>query len=106
MMNETIDFEPLQESHFFLLHKWLNKPHVQAYYSLRTWTLEEVKKKFIPYVNGAASINGYIVLYSNQPIGYIQSYPLKKYPFEEQDLSLNFVKKAAGIDLFIGKKKS
>lgn len=103
-MNKSVEFEPLRESHFNLLHKWLNKPHVQAYYSLRAWTLEEVEEKFLPYVYSERSIKGYIVASSNQPLGYIQSYPLKKYPFKDQDLPAIIVEKAAGIDLFIGEE--
>lgn len=104
-MKESVEFEPLREFHFNLLHKWLNKPHVQAYYSLRAWTLEEVKEKFLPYVNGEKLIKGYIVSSSNHPFGYIQSYPLEEYPFEDQDLLISIVEKAAGIDLFIGEEK-
>ena len=40
-----------------------------------------------------------------RPIGYIQSYPLKDHPWENQDLSNKIVQQAAGIDLFIGEEE-
>ena len=101
---ENIYFEPLKEVHFELILRWFNKSHVQAFYSLRNWTYEEVYKKLQPYVRGEAQINCFVVYLENHPIGYIQSYSLKDHPWENQDLSEEIVQEAAGFDLFIGEE--
>lgn len=99
-----ISFIPLNQGHFSLIHSWFNKPHVQAFYSLRNWTLEEVYKKLEPYVRGERQISGFIVYLEDCPIGYIQSCPIKDHPWENQDLSEEIIQKAAGFDLFIGEE--
>lgn len=98
---EELYFEPLNKIHFSFIHDWYNKPHVQAFYSLRDWTSEEVQKKLTPYLNDENPMNCFVVYHSGQPIGYIQSYPLKDYPWENQDLPKIIEENAAGIDFFI-----
>lgn len=102
---EKLHFESLKQSHFAFIHQWFNKPHVQAFYSLRPWTLEEVNKKLTPYLHGEKQMKCYTIYYEKQPVGYIQAYPLKEYPWENQDLSDDVMREAAGIDLFIGEEK-
>lgn len=99
-----ISFIHLSEEHFSLIYNWFNKPHVQAFYSLRTWTREEVCKKLNPYVRGETQINGFIICLNDQFIGYIQSYSLKNHPWENQDLPEEITQEAAGFDLFIGEE--
>lgn len=101
---ENINFESLKELHFELILRWFNKPHVQAFYSLRNWTYEEVYKKLEPYVRGETQINCFVIYLENHPIGYIQSYSLKDHPWENQDLSEEIIQEAAGFDLFIGEE--
>jgi aminoglycoside 6'-N-acetyltransferase len=100
----NIHFKPLNESHFDLMLRWFNKPHVQAFYSLRTWTFEEVCKKLEPYVRGEKQITGFIIYLKDYPIGYIQSCPIKNHPWETQDISEEIIKEAAGFDVFIGEE--
>lgn len=99
-----IHFEPLNEEHFKLILHWFNKSHVREFYSLRTWTFEEVYKKLKPYVLGEAKISGFIICLEDHPIGYIQSYSIKDHPWENQDLSEEIIQQAAGFDLFIGEE--
>lgn len=101
----NILFKPLDESHFDLMLDWFNKPHVQAFYSLRNWTHEEVYKKLKPYVRGENHISSFIIYLEDHPIGYIQSYPVKDHPWEKQDLSEEIIQEAAGFDLFIGEER-
>lgn len=105
-MGVNIQFKPLDESHFDLMLNWFNKPHVQAFYSLKTWTHETIRKKLEPYVRGENQINGFIIYAEDHPIGYIQSYPVKDHPWEKQDLSEEIIQEAAGFDLFIGEETS
>ncbi len=96
-----IHFERLQTKHYTLIHDWFNKPHVQAFYSLREWTLDEVEKKLAPYLHG--DVKGHIIVL-DKPVGYIQSYPIKSYPWENQGLDEDVIQKGAGIDFFIGEE--
>jgi aminoglycoside 6'-N-acetyltransferase len=102
---EEIEFENLKETHFHLIQQWFNKPHVQAFYSLRSWTLEEVHSKLMPYLQGEKQMNCFIIHYNKLPVGYIQSYPIKEHPWENQDLPRDIVQEAAGIDFFIGEQE-
>jgi aminoglycoside 6'-N-acetyltransferase len=101
---EKLEFVSLDESHFPLIHQWFNKPHVQAFYSLRAWTFEEVHKKLMPYVHGEKQMKSFIIYHGEHPVGYIQSYPIKDHPWKNQDLSDEVIQEAAGIDLFIGEE--
>jgi len=48
-----ITFTPLQESHFPLLLKWLETPHVKAWWDKDIhWTPELIKKRYASYVQG------------------------------------------------------
>ncbi len=95
-------FKPLEESDFDLVYHWFNQPHVQDFYSLRSWTLEEVQKKLLPYLNKEKGVQAYIAYLNKKPIGYIQSCPIKEHPWADQDLSESVIETAAGIDLFLG----
>lgn len=102
---EKLEFVSLDGFHFPLIHQWFNKPHVQAFYSLREWTFEEVHKKLMPYVQGEKQMKCFMIYYGEHPIGYIQSYPIKEHPWENQDLPDEVIQEAAGMDLFIGEEE-
>ena len=104
--NTEIRFEPLNESHFSLIHHWFNKPHVQAFYSLRLWTQEEIRKKLAPHLKGEKHIQSFIIYLGKKPVGYIQSYPIKDHPWDNQELSEKIIQAAAGFDLFIGEEEN
>lgn len=104
MIHSEINFESLTEAYFSLIHNWFNQPHVQAFYSLRSWTIEEVRQKLLPYIHSTSPIKGYIIYFKESPIGYIQNYPVKDYPWENQKISNEIVQEAAGLDLFIGEE--
>lgn len=100
-----ISFRPLEEKYFPLIHMWFNSLHVQAFYSLRSWTEEEVRKKLTPYTHGIGGMKSYVIYLNNIPIGYIQSYPVKDHPWDNQGLPEEIVQEAAGFDVFIGEEK-
>jgi chloramphenicol 3-O phosphotransferase len=102
--NLQVVFEPLNEKHFALICNWFNKSHIQAFYSLRSWTMEEVNQKLTPYLHEKKGIKSYVIYFQKQPIGYIQSYPVKHHLWENLDLPQNIIQDAAGIDLFIGEE--
>lgn len=103
--NSKIHFEALNQSHFELILHWFNKPHVQAFYSLRPWTYEEVCKKLLPNVSQDKNLTSFMIYFENHPVGYIQSYPVKDHPWENQDISEEIVQEASGLDLFIGEEE-
>ncbi|MCC8417838.1 MAG: hypothetical protein LN588_05075 [Rickettsia endosymbiont of Bryobia graminum] len=48
-----ISFIPLNKSHFPLLLKWLETPHVKAWWDKNIhWTAELVNKKYSNYIKG------------------------------------------------------
>lgn len=101
----NITFKPLAFSDIPIMHQWFNKPHVQAFYSLRQWIEQEVLEKLKPYILSDNPVNGFIILINQQPIGYVQYYNVKDYPWNNQNLSEDIIEHAAGMDLFIGEER-
>lgn len=97
-----IHFEPLREDHFSLLMEWFNRAHVQAFYSLHNWTLEEVQLKYLPYVQNEKPVHCYIAYLDGKPFAFIQDYPLKDFGWPGHDFTPDVIQKSGGIDLFIG----
>lgn len=105
MSNCRISFTPLSEEHFALIHTWFNQPHVQSFYSLRAWTIEEVRQKLTSYIQGVGGMECYIISIDKIPMGYIQCYPVKEHPWDNQNLAEEVLQNSAGVDLFIGEKE-
>jgi aminoglycoside 6'-N-acetyltransferase len=54
-----ITFEPLHESHFPLLLKWLETAHVKKWWDQDlTYTLELVHEKYSSYIKGYKLVDG------------------------------------------------
>lgn len=105
MLND-ISFEPLKEDHIPVITQWFNEPHVVEFYSLRNnWTAEQTFKKLIPYIKQEKPVKCFIILNNNLAIGLIQMYPVKAFPWPEQDLPEEIIEQAAGIDILIGEKE-
>lgn len=100
----TFKFRDLTFDDIPLMHQWFNTQHIQAFYSLRPWTEDEVLAKLTPYISGEKPVSGFIILLDEHPIGYLQSYKVSDYPWPNQNLPEKIVKSAKGIDLFIGNK--
>ncbi len=55
----TITFQPLNESYFQLLLKWLEAPHVKKWWDQDvTYTMDLVREKYSSYVKGYKFIDG------------------------------------------------
>jgi RimJ/RimL family protein N-acetyltransferase len=87
------------------MFEWFNTPHVQKFYSLRSWTQEEVREKLTPYIAGEKPVSGFVISLDEHPIGYLQSYRVRDYPWPNQNLSKEIVKRAMGMDLLIGRQQ-
>ncbi len=111
----NITFIPLAESHFLLLMKWLQAPHVKMWWDQDVqWTPELIKEKYGYYVNVSKlvhnnhgkleqkPIHAYIICLSDIPIGYIQYYNVHDFTRDQyQDVS-ELPKSCAGLDWYIG----
>ena len=102
---ENIEFKPLEELDFELLHKWYNTGFVNEWFGkeLKKWSYNDILNKYKPYINGQKPTNAFIILYDKLKIGYIQTYFLSNYP-EYKEL-VNADNYSAGLDLFIGEKE-
>jgi aminoglycoside 6'-N-acetyltransferase len=96
----ALAFRALQAADFPLLLRWLNTPHVRQWWQHDPSTLEEVTAKYTPLIAGSEPTAGYIMLYEQRPIGYIQTYRIADFP--EYARALQVEDGAAGVDLFIG----
>jgi len=103
-----ITFIPLVESHFSLLLKWLETPHVKKWWDKELiYTLETVKEKYASRVQGYQLVNGapksihaYIICVAEQPVGYIQTY--NAYDFSRQQPLTELPESLGTFDVFIG----
>lgn len=102
MNSKTFTFRQLALSNVPLMHHWFNLQHVQQFYSLRQWTEDEVLKNLEPYIVGTQPVNGFIILMNQTPIGYIQKYSVRDFPWQDHNFTEEIINNAVGIDLFIG----
>lgn len=106
-----ITFKPLAETDLVLLLKWLEEPHVKAWWDQETqWTYDLIEKKYGSYIKGYKFENGvmkpisaYIILADENPIGYIQFY--NAYDFMRSIPLTGLPSNLAAFDVFIGEKK-
>lgn len=92
-----LHFEPLKETHFSLLYRWLNVSHVKEYWD-RCSSLQEVQGKFLDKI-ACDWQQAFIVSCMGTSFGYVQSYQAVKagngWWSDELDSTV-------GIDQFIG----
>jgi NAD(P)H-hydrate repair Nnr-like enzyme with NAD(P)H-hydrate dehydratase domain/ribosomal protein S18 acetylase RimI-like enzyme len=108
VMLENIIFEPLNQSHFQLLLKWLEMPHVKKWWDQDiTHTIDSVQEKYFPYTKGYKKMDGiekpiqsFIINVDHNPIGYIQIY--NAYDFPRNNQLLGLPENLGAIDIFIG----
>jgi RimJ/RimL family protein N-acetyltransferase len=108
----AITFETLHESHFPLLLKWLEVPHVKKWWDQNlTYTMDLVREKYSSYVKGyklvdgqQKPIQGFIIHNNQNPIGYIQIYNAYDFPRSKtlSGLSANL----GAFDIFIGEESA
>lgn len=107
-----ITFVPLAESHFPLLLKWLETPHVKKWWDQDvTYTMDLVKEKFGKHIHGLAlsknsnhKTYAYIICANKEMIGYIQAYNAHDFA-QENGLNFSTISRSVcGIDLFIGEQ--
>ncbi|MCL9683607.1 GNAT family N-acetyltransferase [Legionella maioricensis] len=105
IMKNKITFRPLDFSDIPLMHQWFNEPHVQQFYSFRTWAEDEVLNKLTPYITHTKPVSGFIIVLNESPLGYLQFYKVKDYPWPNQNLPQTIIDNAVGMDVFIGNRQ-
>jgi len=96
-------YKPLSFKDLPLLHAWYTLPHVVKSYARRLFSFEELEEKYTPYILGGKGICGFICYMDGKPLGYIQHYPVKRYPWQGHELGEKLAS-CAGLDVFIGEK--
>ena len=104
----NITFKPLSESHFPLLLRWLEMPHLKAWWDSEIqWTPELIHQKYKTYVQGfkledgeRKDIHAFIVCIDEKPIGYIQIY--NAYDCKRSSPLINLPQSLAAFDFFMG----
>jgi len=116
MNTDHITFIPLQQSHFPLLLKWLETPHVKAWWDQDVcWTSELIKEKYGTYVQEFKRLNlpdhiiekpmhAFVVCVNGEEIGYIQYYNAYDFPREQGYEIEGLPQNMASLDVFIGEE--
>lgn len=108
----TITFEPLHESHFSLLLKWLEAPHVKKWWDQDvTYTMDLIHEKYSSYIKGyklvdgqQRPIQGFIIHNNQNPIGYIQIY--NAYDFPRSKSLSGLPANQGAFDILIGEESA
>ena len=100
----NIGFRRLTMDDLPLMHRWLNMPHVNAFYgSPQGCSYEEVFAKYAPRIRSGQPTSCYVITYGDIPVGCIQTYLWRDYPDSARLLDLQ--EEATSLDVFIGEQK-
>lgn len=101
MLDATkIRFQKLRMADLPLMHTWLATDAVRQWYAKRDYAYQQVVDHYAPRITGQAPTDSFLIVYSDTPIGYIQTYKISDYPDYSQYVEVR--DDAAGVDLFIG----
>jgi RimJ/RimL family protein N-acetyltransferase len=98
-MDTAITFRPLARADFPLLCRWLNAPHVRAWWRGEESTPETVEREYGPQLDGADPSRSFVFQLAEVPVGMIQCYRHRDSP--EWDRTIG-IPGAAGVDYLIG----
>lgn len=116
----NIIFKPFRKTDFPLMLKWLEMPHVKAWWPIdqnlgvsgehnTQWTPELIREKYDSYTKGyklengiAKSISAYIIFVDETPIGYIQIY--NAHDFSRVKPLTGLPSSLAAFDVLIGEE--
>jgi RimJ/RimL family protein N-acetyltransferase len=97
----ALNFRPMLADDLTLMHEWLQRPHIRQWWGKRK-TYEDVVEHYLPAILGSKPVDLFLILFHDQPIGFIQSYLLAEYPDDAQQFEeANEGEGAAGVDIFI-----
>jgi RimJ/RimL family protein N-acetyltransferase len=93
-----IGFRPLTAGDLPLLFEWLQREHVQRWWTDRE-TYDEVVQHYLPAIEGSKPTDLYLILLDEQPAGFIQTYRVSDYPEYRELVAVE--EGVAGVDLFV-----
>ena len=106
--SHTLYFKQLVEEDLKLLYSWFQEPTINKMYARDLlWSLDDIKKKYLPRILGSEVVPSFIIMNEDHPIGFIQYYCLDDFLPEGMMNPANpffdkyILKEVAGIDLFI-----
>src|SRR4051812_31212693 len=83
-----------------LLHRWLQEPHVRAFYEDGLRTLAQVADYYADYFAGREATHLSIASLDGVPVAYLQAYRISDHP--EYAAVVQVGETDAGIDMLIG----
>lgn len=93
-----IGFRPLTASDLPLLYEWLQREHVQLWWTDRE-TYDEVVQHYLPAIEGNKPTDLYLILSDDRPSGFIQTYLVSDYPEYRELVAVE--DGVVGVDLFV-----
>ena len=84
-----------------LLYEWLQRPHVQRWWTERE-TYEELVEHYGPSIDGDEPTDHYFGLLDDRPIGFLETYLVSDHP--EYAALVGVGDGVAGLDLFIAEE--
>ena len=101
MVPRGITFRELRAPDLPLMHRWLNAPHVRRWWYAEGSSYKEIEEHYLPGIEGRNWTKLFLILYENNPIGFVQSYRITAED-DETYADLVNVANSAGVDMFIG----
>jgi aminoglycoside 6'-N-acetyltransferase len=92
-------FRPLAHADLPIVAAWLREPHVAAWWD-GPETLEDVRGKYGPRIDGSHHVRCYIACDDDREIGFVQAYRIGDEPTYAPSHDLD--PDAVGIDLYLG----
>jgi aminoglycoside 6'-N-acetyltransferase len=73
----VLHFVPLRLNHLPLMTEWFARPHLKQWWTRgETFTLAQIVSKYGSRARGEDPAKGFVIEQDNQPIGYVQYYPV------------------------------
>ncbi len=90
------------EEDYKCMYKWLNDPELLTWIEgpNTSFTIKQIINKYQPRTRGEHYVTPCIIEYDNQPIGYVQYYPLQITEIEQYGASSDDLQ--YGLDIYIG----
>jgi len=102
MKINSVSIRKMQHTDYEIMSQWLSTKEVLEFYGNvnAPFTLQQVKDKYEPRVNGEIPVVPYIVELDDKPIGFMQRYLIDDEQKEAWGYPADFI--IFGIDQFIG----
>jgi aminoglycoside 6'-N-acetyltransferase len=97
-MTTALRFQRLTANDLPLLHEWLQREPVRAWWSRRE-SFDEVVDHYLPAIEGRKPTDLYLIVLEERPVGFIQTYLLSDHPDSAELVGAGTG--VAGVDLFI-----